>query len=262
MAERPFAVFTLDDGYRDNMVHAQPVFRRNDCPFTVFVAPAITDGTCELWWAGLEAMIASNRKVECEIGGTHYRLETATDGQKWQAWKTLYLPVRRMEQIAQRRWIREVCARNAIDLDAMCRADAMTWDELRNLAGDPLCTIGAHTVNHYALSLLPEDDARRELRQSADRIEAELGRRPRYLAYPYGSAKEAGPREFRLAAEAGFRAAVTTRKGLIFPEHASHLTALPRASLSGKIQNLRHVDMLMQGLAFALLNRFRKVNAA
>src|SRR5262245_43732520 len=40
-SRRPFAVFTLDDGYEDNFVHAWPVFRRHSCPFTIFVAPAI-----------------------------------------------------------------------------------------------------------------------------------------------------------------------------------------------------------------------------
>src|SRR5262245_66625309 len=43
-SSRPFAVFTLDDGYEDNLVHAWPVFRRYSCPFTIFVAPAIIDG--------------------------------------------------------------------------------------------------------------------------------------------------------------------------------------------------------------------------
>jgi peptidoglycan/xylan/chitin deacetylase (PgdA/CDA1 family) len=261
-SSRPFAVFTLDDGYRDNLEHALPVFRRHQCPFTVFVAPAITDGTCELWWRGLEAVIGGSNRVVCEIDGKNHDLPTATDEEKWRAWATLYGPVRNTDQYDQRRWIRDICSRNGVDLAALCRDAAMSWDELRTIAADPLCTIGAHTVHHFALRRLTADQARDELAQSADRIQEELGRRPRYFAYPYGDKRSAGPRDFRLAREAGFRAAVTTRKGLIFPEHAAHLTALPRASLSGKIQELRYVDMLMQGLPFALFNRFRKVNVS
>ena len=258
---RPFAAFTLDDGYRDNLEHALPVFRKHSCPFTIFIAPAITDGACELWWRGLEAVIAANTRVVCELAGSNHDLATATDAGKCRAWDTLYWPLRNMEQTAQRRWIRTFCTQYGIDLDAQCRAVAMTWDEVRTIAADPLCTIGAHTVNHYALRLLPEDAARHELLASADRIEEELGTRPKYFAYPYGDTGSAASRDFRLAREAGYRAAVTTRKGLIFPQHAGHLTALPRASLSGRFQEMRYVDTLIDGLAFALFNGFRRVNA-
>jgi peptidoglycan/xylan/chitin deacetylase (PgdA/CDA1 family) len=259
---RRFAVFTLDDGYRDNLVHALPVFRKHDCPFTIFVAPAITDGRCELWWRVLEAIIAGNSRLELEIAGKHISLDTSSEAAKWQAWKTIYRPVRNMDQIEQRRWIRKVATAHGIDIDRQCRDAAMTWDEIRTIAREPLCTIGAHTVHHFAVARLSEDLAREELVKSADRIETELGHRPRYFAYPYGDAASAGARDFRMAKDAGYRAAVTTRKGMIFAEHAGHLTALPRASLSGKIQESAFVSALIDGLPFALLNRFRKLNVS
>ena len=34
-SERPFACFTLDDGYRDNRDHAYPIFRRYGAPFAL-----------------------------------------------------------------------------------------------------------------------------------------------------------------------------------------------------------------------------------
>jgi len=260
--DRPFAVFTLDDGYRDNLVHALPVFRRHGCPFTIYVAPAIADGTCELWWKGLEAVIAGTPHLTVEINGEELQLETATDHQKQQAWQRLYWPVRKLEQHAQRRWISDLCARQGVNLEAICRAEAMGWDELRLIARDPLCTIGAHTINHYAVAELEEAEALQEMVASADRIEQELGQRPVHFAYPYGDAGSAATRDFSLAAQAGFRSAVTTRKGLIHSGHKDHLMALPRVSLSGEYQKTRYVDVLLSGTAFALFNGFRKVNAA
>ena len=50
-------------------------------------------------------------------------------------------------------------------------------------------------------------------------IEAALGMRPAHFAYPVGDRTSAGPREFRIAAELGFKTAVTTRPGVLFPEH-------------------------------------------
>jgi peptidoglycan/xylan/chitin deacetylase (PgdA/CDA1 family) len=258
----PFAAFTLDDGYRDNLVHALPIFRRHQCPFTVFVAPAITDGTCELWWRGLEFVIAGAMRIETVIDGEHIRLDTQSDLQKQQAWHKLYWPVRRMEQHRQREWIRMFCDDHGVDLVSICRAAAMDWDELRLLAADPLCDIGAHTINHYVLSLLSEEEARHEMIASADRISQELGKRPGTFAYPYGDEGSAAAREFRLAGDAGFDLAVTTRKGLLFPGHKDHLAALPRVSLSGQFQKLRYVDVLLSGAAFAFFNGFRRLNVA
>jgi peptidoglycan/xylan/chitin deacetylase (PgdA/CDA1 family) len=261
-SERPFVCFTIDDGYRDNLVHAWPVFRRHGCPFTVFVAPAIADGVCELWWLGLEAVIAGSHRVTATIAGERLALDTLSDARKQAAFDRLYWPVRGMEEHAQRAWIRALCADHGIDLKAICRAEAMNWDELREIAADSLCDIGAHTVNHYAIAKLAPDEALEEMRASRDRIARELGRAPRFFAFPYGDEGSAGPRDFALARQAGFEAALTTRKGLIFPSHRGHLTALPRVSLNGDYQKPRYTDALLSGVPFAIWNGFRRVNAS
>ena len=259
---KPFVVFTLDDAYRDNLVHARPVFRKHQCPFTIFASPAIQDGTCELWWRGLEAVVAGSARVEAEIGKTRLHLDTVSDVQKKAAWQQLYWPLRQLEQKQQRQWIRDFCDANRVDLEALCRAEAMTWGELREISRDPLCTIGAHTVNHYAVAQLNETDARFELAESKRRIAKEIGLPPKFFAFPYGDAGSASTRDFRLAADAGYHAALTTRKGLIFSGHKDHLTALPRLSLAGGFQKLRYVDVLLSGSAFALWNGFRQLNVA
>ena len=93
-------------------------------------------------------------------------------------------------------------------------------------------------------------------------IEAALGERPPHFSYPVGDATSAGPREFRIAEELGFKTAVTTRPGVLFPEHRNHLMALPRISLNGEYQQQRFVRVLMSGAATGLWNGFRRVNAA
>jgi peptidoglycan/xylan/chitin deacetylase (PgdA/CDA1 family) len=138
----------------------------------------------------------------------------------------------------------------------------MSWEELGQIAADPLVTIGAHTVNHVMLAKTPERQARAEMAMSRSVIEASLGLRPDHLSYPIGDSTSAGPREFRIAAELGFRTAVTTRPGVLFPEHGVHLTALPRLSLNGEHQQSRYVHVLLSGAATAVWNGFRRVDAA
>jgi peptidoglycan/xylan/chitin deacetylase (PgdA/CDA1 family) len=187
---------------------------------------------------------------------------TSTDALKSAAFQKIYGPVRQLPQHEQRTWIRTFCDRHEVDLYGLCQQSAMTWDQVREIGADPLCTLGAHTVNHYAVSRLDADEARAEIVTSADRLEQEIGTRPDTFAYPYGDETSAGQRDFEIVQDCGFEAAVTTRKGTVFAEHANHLTALPRASLNGHFQKLRYVDVLMSGTAFTIWNGFHRVKAA
>ena len=145
---------------------------------------------------------------------------------------------------------------------AFCADLCMDWQELATLAADPLVTIGAHTVNHPILTKVDDKAVRSELDNSRAVIEAALGVRPQHLAYPVGDRSAAGPREFKIAAELGFKTAVTTRPGVIFRKHAEHLTALPRISLNGDFQRPRYAKVLISGAATGLWNGFRPVNVA
>jgi peptidoglycan/xylan/chitin deacetylase (PgdA/CDA1 family) len=123
-------------------------------------------------------------------------------------------------------------------------------------------TIGAHTVNHVMLAKVSASSARAEMDMSRRVIEAALGLRVEHLCYPVGDATSAGPREFTLAADLGFKTAVTTRPGVLYEEHREFLTALPRISINGEYQQMRYLRVLLSGSATAVWNRFRRVDAA
>jgi len=136
------------------------------------------------------------------------------------------------------------------------------WNEIAEIAADPLATIGAHTVNHVMLRKFSDDAVRSEMANSAAVIEAALGKRPAHFSYPVGDRTSAGPREFAIAAELGFKTAVTTQPGMLFRGHGKTLTALPRISLNGEYQRLRYVRVLLSGSATAMWNGLRGLEAA
>ena len=260
---RSFACFTLDDGYRDNRDHALPVFREFDAPCTVYAVTDFADGTGRLWWVELERAIANASTIEAEIGGQMTRIETHTAEQKQAAFDQLHDWLRALP--SEHDVLREVgalCARHGVDASAICRELCMSWDELKAFAGDPLVTIGAHTITHPNLAKQHEDVALNELKSSRERIAAALGRPVLHLAYPYGDRRAAGPREFALAKTAGFKTAVTTRPGMVFPQSADHITALQRVSLNGNYQDKRFLPVLTSGAATAVWNGFRRIDAA
>jgi peptidoglycan/xylan/chitin deacetylase (PgdA/CDA1 family) len=257
---RRFVCFTIDDGYRDNYEHAFPVFARQQVPFAIYVCTGLMNGTANLWWRDLEAVIAGldHLQVPATNGGPEERA-TDTDEARDRVFNDLYWSIRAMPLAAQLEFTEQLLTLNPCPIDTSHEAP-LTWDMLAEMRDSGLLTIGAHTVNHYALSKLTDAALRTELDASRAEIEARCGIRPEHFAYPYGDAGSAARREFEVAAGLGFATAVTTRKGVIFPEHANHLHALPRISLNGAYQALKYVDLFLTGLPFALHNRFRKCN--
>lgn len=247
-----FAVFTLDDGYKDNLTVAAPIFERYRVPFTVYLATSLPDGTAELWWVALERVIAmaSDLRVIFPEGEEVFR--TASPADKNAAWSSIYWRLRALGEDALRAEVRRLTAEHGLDMASITRELAMSWDDVRRLAAQPYASVEAHTANHFALAQISEARARAEIEQGLARHEAELGRRPTHFSYPYGDPSSAGERDFDLARDFGFRSATTTRKGLIHAGHADALMRLPRLSLNGDYQDVRIVDVLMSGLPFAL----------
>ena len=254
-AERPFACFTLDDGYRDNSEHAFPVFKRYAAPFTVYVPADYMDGRGDLWWLMLERVIDQSITFTVEMDGAERTFLTDTVSAKDHAYREIYWWLRTISEFEARAVVARLAAGFGLDGDALCAEMMMNWDEVRALAADPLVTIGAHTCRHMSLAKLDADTARHEISASVARVEQELGRPCRHFSYPYGCRNSAGIREFEMVRELGLHTAVTTRKGQIDSHvHEDRLTELPRLSLNGDYQDPRYVKVMMSGMPFRLWN--------
>lgn len=250
--DRKFAVFTLDDGYHDNLEYAAPIFARHNVPFTVYLSSGMPDGTAELWWMGLEQVVRQTDHISLEIDGGIFDLPTRSPEEKNHAFNAIYWPIRALPEAEQRHQVRLLCDRYGVDFAKITTECSLTWDDVRELNDHALCTIGAHTVDHYALSKLSEADARREIIGGADRIKQETGNWPRHFSYPYGDTGSANKREYELAKFLGFDSATTTKKGFLTARHGNNPFAMPRLSLNGDYQDLRILKVLMSGLPFAL----------
>jgi peptidoglycan/xylan/chitin deacetylase (PgdA/CDA1 family) len=260
---RHFASFTFDDGYRDNRDFALPVMREFDAPLTVYVASDFAEGRGKLWWVALERVVGKAIAIEARIGAVTTRLDASTPAAKQAAFDRLHEWLRSLpDEHELQREVSALCADHGVDENSISRDLCMSWDELKAFADDPLVTIGAHTITHSNLARQAEEIAAREMTTSRTRIEDALQRSVVDLAYPYGDRAAAGAREFALARSAGFKTAVTTRPGMIFPECADHLTALPRVSLNGNYQDKRILPVLTSGAATAMWNGFRRIDAA
>lgn len=260
---RPFLALTFDDGYLDNFEAALPIMERYELPFTIYPATGLMEGTATLWWCGLEWVIDVAGEIEVDLGeGLRvFRCDNAYN--KCVAMTELMTFCQSvLDERGQRKFVDDLCARYGVDLKARTLEAMMTVDQLRMMSTHPLATIGAHTVNHYALGRLDENFCRREMVAGAEVVSAITGYQPRHMAYPYGNRIAACTREFDMASEAGFLTSVTTRRGALFAEHIHHLSALPRLSINGYFQSMPFTRQWVTGVPALLNNRGRKLDVA
>ncbi|WP_165214869.1 polysaccharide deacetylase family protein [Affinirhizobium pseudoryzae] len=250
--DRPFACFTLDDGYRNNAEHALPVFERHGVPFTIFINEGFADRTHSIWWETLAAILNAEQSLRFDFGAGEEIVPLAMETQKLDAFDRFALFIQSGDEAEAVTALDALARRHGVEPLKITQKLTMGRDELVRLIRHPLASFGAHTVSHRALKRLSDDEARREMLRSADWLEALTGERPVTLAYPYGTDSAVSQRDRTLAAELGFQVAVTTRPGTICERFSDHLTGLPRISLNGYYQEPRYVAALASGIPFAL----------
>ena len=251
---KPVAIFTLDDGYRDNAIHAAPIFARHDVPYTVFVTRGLTERTHTLWWETLEALVNATTEIDYDFGNGVELVETATSQQKLAAYKRIgagIIGCNEAEAIVQ---LNECARTYGVNADAIVRDLVMDRKELQALSSQPLAHLGAHTISHRAIAHLSREAAIDEMTASAIYVTGITGRRNRVFAYPYGFSEAVSKRDSELALECGFDLATTTTPGTLTARALAHMGALPRVSLNGYYQKARYVKALASGIPFKLLN--------
>lgn len=255
---RRFAVFTIDDVYRDTLDVALGIFRAAQAPFTAYVPSAWAAGEGVVSWAVLEALATSGTAIRPGIDGALPPiLPTVTERQQIFACECIDRYVNSLNATDQGPALRGIAERHDIDVTGICHDLIMNWDEIRRLADDPLVTVGAHSVDHLDLSRASRQELVHQLVEGKAILERELGRPCNHLAYPYGGEDAAGEREFAHAAAAGYTTAVTARRGVVQDQHRVKMTALPRIAVSGSMQDLRCIEMLISGVPDRVLNGFR-----
>jgi peptidoglycan/xylan/chitin deacetylase (PgdA/CDA1 family) len=247
---RPFLHLTFDDGYRDVAEHALPILRRHGAPATLFITSRFADGDGEIWWVALEEAIARARRLFVDLGAGEAALPTGTTREKDAAWSAIYWRLRRGDEETLRAEVCRLAEGQGVEIASFARDLCMRWDELKEIAADPLITIGAHTVSHPMLAKHPEAVARAEMEDSREAIRAKLGLEATHFAYPVGDLSSAGTRDYALATELGFTTAVTTRPGHLTKAHADRATSLPRVSLNGYFQTRQAAEGLLSGAPF------------
>ena len=258
MPRRPrFIAFTFDDGYRDNLVHALPVFRAFQTPFAVHVTNGFASSSESIWWYFLEEALSAKPHLRFTWEGIAREFDCATDRARNLALESLSGLIRSLG-IGRNALLQRIAEAAEVDPLACTRRLAMNWGEVRALAAEPLATIGAHSACHHSLNRLTEEEIAVEVYAAKRDLEAQTGRDIRHFAYPFGGANVVDEREFAIVRRAGFTTMLTTRPANLFPENAGRMDRLPRLGISGNYAAVKSLVMIESGLSSFLQERARK----
>jgi peptidoglycan/xylan/chitin deacetylase (PgdA/CDA1 family) len=212
--ERPRVAITFDDGYVDNLLHAEPVLARFSAPATVFIATSLIGGNA-FWWDDLAALILGDHplpaKLKVRIGADDF--ESNSHGTRQRLFATLQQKLKAVDHEAQMVAISSLreAITGPINVDPTARP--MTQEELLRLSKSKFVAIGAHTLSHPSLPNLSPAEQLNEIAGSKQACERMLGFTPDSFAYPYG---DFGPQTPDLVTKAGFARACSTRPDLNF----------------------------------------------
>ena len=122
------------------------------------------------------------------------------------------------------------------------RKDYMTWDQVRELVKSG-ATIGSQTHTHLHMAKSSNLQNKAELETSNRRFEAELGKIPNLIAYPYGEYSLAVG---KVAKEQGFSVGFGQHSGVIHP--GADMLYLPRFAMNQNYGSLSRLILAVNAL--------------
>ena len=205
---------TIDDGYRDFLENAFPVFQVWKIPATVFLITDFLDGKLWPWWNQVEYAV-----MHTDLAGFNsallpgHTLPLTNQSQKAQAVSSLCSGIVKIPNKARLEFMRVLPELLRVDLPRQPPRQyaALSWDEVRELAQNGI-EFGAHTKTHPVLTTLEDPEwVFDEISGSKERLDQELGQTTPHFCYPNGDWNET---VLNAVERCGFQTAVTTKPGL------------------------------------------------
>jgi peptidoglycan/xylan/chitin deacetylase (PgdA/CDA1 family) len=209
---------TFDDGFADNEEVAVPILSHFGIR-AAFYATAGWIGTSKVpWYCRLRYAFLTTRKTEWK--------DTSTE----RIWSLRDLAGRNAALLAafdlcaptvtdwQEIIVREIETALEVEVPALRESLMMNWDQLRRLRASGHI-VGSHTLTHPNVAHIADDeDLQRELAESKERLERELGSEVVHFSYPHPALEpQWSEKTVSMTAAAGYKSAVTTTPGRVLP---------------------------------------------
>ncbi len=235
--DRPYAVITFDDGYRNNYKYALPVLKSNNVSATFYISTAFIGGNDILWTDLITALLIFTKRKSIKIDlekPYHFNLRTPEEREKASVIIRTYLKNRPVEHLQP---TIDLIKAAINDVESLMDRDVeryrfMDWQEVRAMSEEGM-EIGSHTHNHILLNMLSDNASRFELSRSKQLIETHTGRPCRSFSYPNGASGNFFSRHYEQLRKMGYHSAVTQISGM--NDIRSNRYALNRINITNKV---------------------------
>lgn len=246
-------VFTIDDGFADQVEIAAPIFLEFDCPVTIFLITGMLDG--KLWpWDDKVAYAINNSPKECinvSLIDEPIQLPLNSRVSKRNAIRVLQNTLKAQPASKIDDMLSLLAQATECSLPDVPPHDfrPMTWDMAREYESKGVL-FAPHTVSHRILSKLDANSAEQEIIVSWQRLQEELTSPSPVFCYPTGRYCDYSSREIELLKKAGFIGAVSTYPAQVekISESNKYLYQLPRFNFPSTFTEFMH-DSSWMGLA-------------
>ena len=230
-------VFTMDDGFEDQLAIATPIFQEFNCPVTIFLITGMLDNKLWPWDDKVSHLINAStcEYIEVSIGDVNYHLPIQSEADKKRARETIQnaIKVISVDDLDGALTRLESATKISIPEAPPPECKPATWDLVRKHYNKGLVDFAPHTISHRILSKMDTETMKSEILGSWQRISEELSAPPRIFCYPTGRYIDFGSREVKLLRESGFVGAVSTIPAQVREELVNdyYVYGLPRYSL-------------------------------
>jgi len=211
---------TIDDGGRDFLLSAYPVFKAYKIPVTLYLVSGFLDKKLWLWWDQVELLIKESHLMSFHLplspGARPIKFVIETPAQREQVIDLVKEEMKKLREEERLRLMHELPGILDAELprDPPPHMEPLDWSEVRQLSKDGI-EIGAHTVTHPILSRISNyDELLAEIGGSKKRIEEELQTPVKHFCFPYGRLGHFNEETVRAVEQCQFDTAVTAEWGL------------------------------------------------
>lgn len=226
---------TVDDGNRDFLVNAYPVFRAHRIPVTVFLVSGFLDRKLWLWWDKIDYLVSASQKPSFELAlstplpPAEFTLDTKEA--RHSTISTIVYALKKHGSAEREKVLQHLSRILDVEIPTQPPPELapLEWSEVRHLAENEM-DFGAHTVTHPLLSAIYDpQELLQEIGDCKRRMEEELRRPVLHFCYPYGLWGDFNDQTIKVVEECQFQTAVIAEHGLNY--RASHPFTLRRISV-------------------------------
>lgn len=206
-------IITFDDGYKDNFTYALPVLNKYEIPATIFLATGYIGESKLFWWDEITYILNNYNKSELhiEINHTKHILGFKTTREKRKSIRHLrrilkFFPNNQREDII--RYLASLSNLNEKKFDVV-----LNWEDIKLMAARGI-EFGSHSVTHSIMSMLSDEELKKELSESKKSIERHTDKEVIAFSYPYGTAKDFHSKMEDFLKAAGYSFAVSYIEGV------------------------------------------------